>query len=890
MEMNKELPKVYEPQEVEARVYRMWEENGCFAGRRDPSKKPFTIVMPPPNVTGQLHMGHAMDCTLQDILIRFKRMQGYAALWVPGTDHAGIATQAKVEEFLRENEGLSRYDLGREKFLERVWDWKEKYGARIVQQQKKMGVSCDWSRARFTMDEGLSKAVRHVFVSLYHKGLIYKGSRIINWCPHCVTALSDVEVEYQDKPGNLWHIRYPIQGEADRYVVVATTRPETMLGDTGVAVNPADERYRDLVGKTCILPLVGREMPIVADDYVDQSFGTGCVKMTPAHDPNDFEVGLRHNLETIRVLDDHGRVVEGYGKYSGLDRYEARKAILADLEEGGWLVKVEPHQHNVGACSRCHHDVEPLISAQWFVKMEPLAREALRVVNEGETKFVPERFSKIYLNWMENVRDWCISRQLWWGHRIPAWYCDDCGGMTVSEQDPACCEHCRSTHIHQEEDVLDTWFSSALWPFSTLGWPDGNSEDFQYFYPTDVLVTGYDIIFFWVARMIFSGCAHTGKPPFHTVLIHGLVRDDKGRKMSKSLGNGIDPLEMAEQYGADALRFNLITGNSPGNDMRFYTERCEAMRNFANKIWNASRFVLMNLTIGAYSLPERLELEDKWILSKLNRLISEVTDNMERYELGVAAQKVYDFIWDSYCDWYIEMTKARLQGEDQAAKEGAQQVLCYVLSETLKLLHPFMPFLTEEIWQALPHRGEEGGAAYLMLQNWPQAQQAHSFPEEERAMELVMDAIRAVRARRAEMNVPPSKKAHLTIATQEQAAFTAGIPFLKRLAYASEVTIGGVASAGSSEEAVQSGTVEVITHAARLFIPLAELVDLDKERARVEKERKKNQAELEKLEAKLQNPGFLNKAPAHVVEAERERGEKLRALLAQLEASAKALA
>ena len=883
--MKKELPKVYEPREVEGRVYEMWEKNGCFEGRRDPDKRPFTIVMPPPNVTGQLHMGHAMDCTLQDILIRFKRMQGYAALWVPGTDHAGIATQIKVEEELRKSEGLTRYDLGREKFLERVWDWKHKFGNRIVEQQKKLGASCDWSRARFTMDEGLSNAVRHVFVSLYNKGLIYKGSRIINWCPHCVTALSDAEVEYKEKPGHLWHIRYPIAGEEGRYVTVATTRPETMLGDTGVAVNPEDGRYRDIVGKKCILPLVNKEIPIVADAYVDMEFGTGCVKMTPAHDPNDFEVGLRHNLESIRVLDDNGKVVEGYGRYSGMDRYEARKAIVADLEEGGYLVKVEEHTHNVGTCYRCGTDVEPIISAQWFVKMEPLAREALRVVNDGEVKFVPDRFSKIYTNWMENVHDWCISRQLWWGHRIPAWTCEDCGGMTVSETDPTECQHCHSTHIHQEEDVLDTWFSSALWPFSTLGWPDEGSEDFQYFYPTDVLVTGYDIIFFWVARMIFSACEHTGKPPFHTVFIHGLVRDDKGRKMSKSLGNGIDPLEMADQYGADALRFNLITGNSPGNDMRFYTERCEAMRNFANKIWNASRFLMMNLAIDRCELPDRLELEDKWILSKLNSVIPEVTENMERYELGVAAQKVYDFIWDSYCDWYIEFTKTRLQGSDPAAKEQAQQVLCYVLIQTLKLLHPFMPFITEEIWQALPHSGD-----YLMLQQWPQHRAELDFPEEEKAMELIMDAIRGVRARRAEMNVPPSKKAQLTVSTLERAVFEQGIPFLKRLAYASDVTVEGVADAGSDDAMTAQGMVTVTTHAARLFMPLAELVDLEKEKARIEKELKKNRAELEKLEAKLGNPGFVNKAPAHVVEAEQDRAEKLRALLAKLEESAASMA
>ena len=882
--MKKELPKVYEPKEVEGRIYQMWEEHGCFEGHRDPDKKPFTIVMPPPNVTGQLHMGHAMDSTLQDILIRFKRMQGYAALWVPGTDHAGIATQIKVEEELRKKEGLSRYDLGREKFLERVWDWKRQYGNRIVEQQKKLGASCDWSRARFTMDEGLSKAVRHVFVSLYNKGLIYKGSRIINWCPHCVTALSDAEVEYQDKPGHLWHIRYPIQGEEGRYVVVATTRPETMLGDTGVAVNPNDERYQDIVGKKCILPLVGREMPIVADEYVDMEFGTGCVKMTPAHDPNDFEVGLRQHLDTIRVLDDNGKVVEGYGRYSGLDRYEARKAIVADLEEQGYLVKVEDHQHNVGTCYRCHNDVEPLISAQWFVKMEPLANEALRVVREGEVKFVPERFAKTYTNWMENVHDWCISRQLWWGHQIPAWTCQDCGGLTVSETDPTECEHCHSHNIVQEEDVLDTWFSSALWPFSTLGWPE-ETEDLKYFYPTDVLVTGYDIIFFWVARMIFSGCEHTGKPPFHTVFIHGLVRDDKGRKMSKSLGNGIDPLDMIDQYGCDALRFNLVTGNSPGNDMRFYTERCEAMRNFANKIWNASRFLMMNLTIDRCELPEKLELEDKWILSKLNSVIPQVTENMDRYELGVAAQKVYDFIWDDYCDWYIELTKTRLQGEDEDSKIRAQQVLCYVLTETLKLLHPFMPFITEEIWQALPHEGD-----YLMLQQWPEHHAGLDFPEEEKAMELIMDAIRGVRARRAEMNVPPSKKAKLTVSTLEQDVFTQGIPFLKRLAYASDVTVVGVADAGSDDAMTAQGMVTVTTHAARIFMPLAELVDLEKEKARIQKELDKNRKELDKLEAKLQNPGFVNKAPAQVVEAEQERAEKLRALIAKLEESAAALA
>ena len=736
--MKKELSKVYDPHEVEGRIYQQWEENKCFAGVRDARKKPYTIVMPPPNVTGQLHMGHAMDCTLQDILIRFKRMEGYAALWVPGTDHAGIATQIKVEEELRVKEGLTRYDLGREKFLERVWDWKAMYGDRIVAQQKKMGASCDWDRARFTMDEGCSKAVRETFCELYEKGLIYKGSRIINWCPHCVTALSDAEVEYVDKPGHLWHMRYPL-ADGSGYLVVATTRPETMMGDTGVAVNPNDERYQHLVGKTCILPLMDREIPIVADDYVEMDFGTGCVKMTPAHDPNDFEVGLRHDLESIRVLDDNGVVNANGGKYEGLDRYEARKAVVADLEALGLLEKTEDYSHNVGTCYRCHNDVEPIISAQWFVKMQPLAKEALRVVNEGETRFVPDRFAKTYTNWMENVHDWCISRQLWWGHQIPVWYCDDCGHMTVSRQDPTVCEKCGSAHIQRDPDVLDTWFSSALWPFSTLGWPE-TTEDLDYFYPTDVLVTGYDIIFFWVARMIFSGCEQTKKTPFHTVFIHGLVRDDQGRKMSKSLGNGIDPLEMAEKYGADALRFNLVTGNSPGNDMRFYTERCEAMRNFANKIWNASRFLMMNLTIEDNALPEKLELEDKWILSKLNTVIAEVTENMDHYELGVAAQKIYDFIWDTYCDWYIEMTKARLQGDDPAAKEQAQRVLCYVLTDILKLLHPFMPFLTEEIWQALPHEaGNE--VKFLMLQSWPQRRDDLAFPQEEKAVEMLMTNI-----------------------------------------------------------------------------------------------------------------------------------------------------
>ena len=884
--MAKELPKTYEPKAVEDRIYSEWVKKGYFHTKIDKNKKPFTIVIPPPNVTGQLHMGHALDETFQDILIRTKRMQGYAALWVPGTDHAGIATQIKVEENLRKEKGLTRHDLGREEFLKLVWAWKEKFGNRIINQIKKLGCSCDWERERFTMDEGCSRAVREVFVNLYNKGLIYRGNRIINWCPKCATALSDAEVEYAEQAGNFWHIKYPVK-DSDDYVIIATTRPETLLGDTAVAVNPEDERYKELVGKTLILPLVGREIPVIADEYVDKDFGTGCVKITPAHDPNDFEVGLRHNLEQIKVLNDDATINSYGGKYEGMDRYEARKAVVADLEALGLLEKVEDYSHNVGTCYRCHNDVEPIISAQWFVKMQPLAKEALRVVNEGETKFVPDRFAKTYTNWMENVHDWCISRQLWWGHQIPVWYCDDCGHMTVSRQDPTVCEKCGSTHIQRDPDVLDTWFSSALWPFSTLGWPE-KTEDLDYFYPTDVLVTGYDIIFFWVARMIFSGCEQTKKTPFHTVFIHGLVRDDQGRKMSKSLGNGIDPLEMAEKYGADALRFNLVTGNSPGNDMRFYTERCEAMRNFANKIWNASRFLMMNLTIEDNALPEQLELEDKWILSKLNTVIREVTENMDHYELGVAAQKLYDFIWDTYCDWYIEMTKARLQGDNPAAKEQAQRVLCYVLTDILKLLHPFMPFLTEEIWQALPHEaGNE--VKFLMLQSWPQYRQDLAFPQEEKAVELLMDAVKAVRTRRSEMNVPPSKKAHLTIATGEQAIFTAGIPFLKRLGYASEVTVTGPSGLGSDKEEAAKGVVTVITHAARIGMPLAELVDLEKEKARLAKSLKKNQAELDKLNAKLQNPGFLAKAPENVVKAEQERAEKLAALIAQLQEQAASL-
>ena len=870
-----ELPKTYDPKAVEDKLYSFWNDSGFFHAEVNPKKKPYTIVIPPPNVTGQLHMGHAFDETLQDVLIRTKRMQGYEALWMPGTDHAGIATQIKVEENLRKEEGKTRYDLGREEFLKRVWDWKHKFGNRIISQLKKLGSSCDWERERFTMDEGCSKAVREVFVNLYNKGLIYKGHRIINWCPHCATALSDAEVEYETQPGKLWHIRYPL-ADGSGELVVATTRPETFMGDTGVAVNPNDERYKHLIGKTCILPIMNREIPIFGDEYVDMEFGTGCVKVTPCHDPNDFEMGQRHNLEQILVFNEDATVNANGGKYEGMDRYECRKAVVKDLEEGGYLVKIEDHEHNVGTCYRCGTTVEPMTSAQWFVKMAPLAKPAMDVVNEGKTKFVPDRFSKTYLRWMENVHDWCISRQLWWGHRIPAFYCDDCGEMTVSKTDVHTCPKCGGTHIHQEEDVLDTWFSSALWPFSTLGWPD-KTKELEYFYPTSTLVTGYDIIFFWVARMIFSGVEHMGETPFKTVYIHGLVRDAQGRKMSKSLGNGIDPLEVIDQYGADALRFTLATGNSPGNDMRFSDERVQASRNFCNKIWNASRFIQMNLTIDkdkVVELPAELALEDKWIISKFNTLVADVTRNIDQYELGLAASKLNDFIWENFCDWYIEIAKTRLQTGD----ENVQKVLCYVLSGAMQLLHPFMPFITETIWQALPHEGPS-----VMVSKWPEYDEKLNFSVEEAQMESLMDAVRAIRNRRAEMNVPPSKKAKVLILTEKKDTFSAGAGFFPKLAYASEIELIDAVPADAAKMA------SVVTGDAQLYMPMGDLIDFEAERARLGKEKKKVEDDIAFVMKKLNNPKFVDKAPENVVAAEREKADKLREHLAKLEESIAAL-
>ena len=873
--MSRELAKTYDPQEVEDRIYDFWLNGGYFHATVDPEKKPYTIVIPPPNITGQLHMGHAMDETLQDILIRWRRMQGYSALWLPGTDHASIATEAKIVEAMRQ-EGLTKEDLGREKFLERAWAWKEKYGGRIVEQLKKLGSSCDWERERFTMDEGCNKAVREVFVRLYNKGLIYRGERIINWCPHCKTSISDAEVEFAEKDGNFWHIRYPFK-DGSGYLELATTRPETMLGDTAVAVHPDDPRYKDIVGKTLILPLVGREIPVIADTYVEQDFGTGVVKITPAHDPNDFEVGLRHNLEIINVMNDDGSINENGGKFAGMPGLEARKQIVKELEEQGFLVRIEPIKHNVGSCYRCHTVVEPRVSKQWFVKMEPLAKPAIECVRDGRVRFIPERMEKIYFNWMENIKDWCISRQLWWGHRIPAWYCEDCGETIVAMDAPHTCPKCGSEKLHQDEDTLDTWFSSALWPFSTLGWPD-QTEDLKYFYPTDTLVTGYDIIFFWVARMIFSGMEHMGEPPFKTVFIHGLIRDAQGRKMSKSLGNGIDPLEVIAQYGADALRFTLVTGNSPGNDLRFSQEKVEASRNFANKIWNASRFILMNIDGRDVpnQLPEKLALEDKWIVNQFNQVVKEVTDNLEHFEIGIAVQKLYDFLWDELCDWYIEIAKIRLQSSDESAAQAARQVLVWVMTGTLQLLHPFMPYITEEIWQSLPHEGES-----IMVSKWPVYEEAHCFQQAASDMQSIMDVIRAVRNRRSEMNVPPSRKTHLYIATAAEKVFQEGAPIIERLAFANGVEIGPAFEI--------EGAVNIVTSGAKAYIPMDELVDKKAELARLTKELESAQKQYATTQQKLSNEKFLSKAPENVVEGVRQNAAKLKEHIALIQSSIDAL-
>ena len=874
--MSKELAKAYEPQEVEGRIYDFWMQGGYFHAEVDPKKKPYTIVIPPPNITGQLHMGHAWDETLQDILIRWKRMQGYSALWLPGTDHASIATEAKIVEAMRE-EGITKEDLGREAFLERAWAWKDKFGGRILEQLKLLGSSCDWDRLRFTMDEGCSKAVRHVFVKLYEEGLIYRGERLINWCPHCKTAISDAEVIFEEQQGSFWHLRYPL-ADGSGYIQLATTRPETMLGDTAVAVHPEDERYKHLVGKNVILPLVNKEIPIVADEYVEMDFGTGVVKITPAHDPNDFEVGRRHNLPVINVMNEDGSINENGGKYAGLSGMEARKQIVKDLEEGGYLIKIEPLKHNVGTCQRCHTVVEPRVSTQWFVKMEPLAKPAIDVVKDGTIRFIPERLEKTYYNWMENIKDWCISRQLWWGHRIPAWYCEDCGETIVSETDVDTCPKCGGKHIHQDEDTLDTWFSSALWPFSTLGWPD-ETEELKYFYPTDTLVTGYDIIFFWVARMIFSGLKHMDKAPFNTVLFHGLLRDSQGRKMSKSLGNGIDPVDVINQYGADALRFTLVTGNSPGNDARYSDEKVAASRNFANKIWNAARFIHMNIDGHSVpcALPETLSLEDQWIVSRFNTVTKEVTENLDKFELGMAVSKLYDFIWDDFCDWYIELAKRPLTGGDEAAAQNTRQVLVWVLTNTLALLHPFMPFVTEEIWQSLPHQGEA-----LIVAPWPEYEEGHAFPQAEAEMKKVMELITAVRTRRSEMNVPPSKKAHLAIEAADTAAFEAEKEAIARLAYCS-----GVEVAQSVPQA--EGSVTVVTAACRAYLPMDDLVDKKAETARLTKELEGAKKQLATAEAKLQNEKFISKAPQNVIDGVKDNAEKLREKVRGIEEALAAL-
>lgn len=860
--MSKELAKAYEPKEVEDRIYDFWMKGKYFHAEVDPKKKPYTIVIPPPNITGQLHLGHAMDETLQDTLIRWRRMQGYSALWLPGTDHASIATEAKIVEAMRK-EGITKEEIGREKFLERAWAWKDQYGGRIVEQLKKLGSSCDWDRLRFTMDEGCNKAVNHVFKKLYDKGLIYRGERIINWCPHCKTSISDAEVVFEEKEGSFWHLRYPLS-DGSGYIELATTRPETMLGDTAVAVHPDDERYKALVGKTVILPLVNKEIPIIADSYVEQDFGTGVVKITPAHDPNDFEVGLRHNLPVINVMDDGGVINENGGKYAGMPALEARKQIVKDLDEAGFLIKIEPIKHNVGTCYRCGTVVEPRVSTQWFVKMEPLAKPAIDAVKDGDIRFIPERMDKVYYNWMENIKDWCISRQLWWGHQIPAWYCE-CGETIVSETVPTVCPKCGGTHLTRDPDTLDTWFSSALWPFSTLGWPD-NTEELKYFYPTNTLVTGYDIIFFWVARMIFSGLEHMGEVPFNTVFFHGLIRDAQGRKMSKSLGNGVDPLDVISVYGADALRFTLVTGNSPGNDLRFSEEKVSASRNFANKIWNAARFILMNIEGKDIdcALPKKLYTSDKWILNRFNNVTAAVTENLEKFELGMAVSKLYDFIWDDFCDWYIELAKIRMSGADEESADSARRVLVWTMSNTLKLLHPFMPYITEEIWQTLPHDGEA-----LIVAKWPEYDEALSFPQEAKNLENVMALIRAIRTRRNEMNVPPSKKAHIYIDTAHPAPYEEASEFIARLAYGSKVEIG----TGFDVQ----GAVTAVTDDAKALLPMDDLVDKAAETARLNKELANAQKQLDTVKAKLANEKFTSKAPQNVIDGVKANGEKLEA-------------
>lgn len=870
----KEIEKNYNPAEIEDRLYSKWQEKKYFHAEVDRSKKPFTIVMPPPNITGQLHMGHALDNTMQDILTRFKRMQGYEALWLPGTDHASIATEAKIVEKMRE-EGITKEDIGREKFLDRAWQWKAQYGGRIVSQLKKIGSSCDWDRERFTMDEGCSKAVKEVFVNLYNKGQIYRGERIINWCPHCLTSISDAEVEYEDQAGKFWHLRYPLT-DGTGWVELATTRPETLLGDTAVAVNPNDDRYKDLVGKTLTLPLVGREIPIVADDYVGIDFGTGVVKITPAHDPNDFEVGLRHNLPVINVLTDDAKIVDDYPKYAGMDRYEARKAIVEDLDKEGYLVKIEDHEHNVGTCYRCHTTIEPRVSKQWFVKMEEIAKPAIEAVKNGDTKFVPPHFDKTYFHWLENIRDWCISRQLWWGHRIPAFYCDDCGEMVVTKENHAVCPKC-GKEMRQDPDTLDTWFSSALWPFSTLGWPDKTPE-LDYFYPTDVLVTGYDIIFFWVIRMIFSGYEHMGRKPFGKVLFHGLVRDDQGRKMSKSLGNGIDPLEVIDKYGADALRYTLITGNAPGNDMRFYWSRVEASRNFANKVWNASRFIMMNDPDNKIKAtderPANLTDADKWILSKMNGLIKEVTDNMEKYELGIAVAKLNDFIWEEFCDWYIEMVKPRLYNDEDTTKAAALWTLKTVLSNALKLLHPYMPFITEEIYCTLCPEEES-----IMISAWPEFTEEWNFAADEEAVETIKEAVRGIRNVRTGMNVPPSKKAKVFVVSEEAAVreiFESGKVFFATLGYASEVFVQ------ADKEGIAEDAVSAVIGNAVIYMPFAELVDIEKEIERLKKEEEKLEKELARVNGMLNNERFISKAPESKVQEEREKLERYTNMMEQV--------